>query len=673
MNTLKKLTRIKFPQWTVPLALAGASVLAYGIYLGWMGFYWDDWVWVYFSQRFGTASLLQIDRAYRPLAGVVLWFGSALFGENPLGWQAYNLGLRLLTAISFWWFLRRMWPKHGQQAAWGALLFLAYPGFTHQFVAVNTSRHMAPYAVFLASLGCTVVAMRDARRSPVWSAAALLLSLMAMLTSEYYYGLELTRVLLIWLVVDQKRGGARLRQAFRRWLPYLLLVTIVFGWRLWVSQFYNYEVSAVDELAAQPLQGVGLLVSNLLTGIYHTLVSAWGTILEIPAAAEWGSRVVLYYWLIAGLSALAFFVYLTLLKPDTEENTTKRFSVQAIPLGFAALLVGGAPFLVTQLSIEASFPNNRALLPMIFGAVLLLTGLLELIPQRTVKVTLFTAALGLVMGRAYYTALEFKLDWTAQQRFFQQLSWRAPGIEPGTVLLTLEMPIKFSSDNSLSGPLNQFYTEQAVAESELPYLLYYLDLRLGREKGLQSLESDTPIEKTIHLVQFDGSTSQAVVLYYSPPGCLRLLHPQYDRYLPGLPDLLQQALPLSDLTLVAATGEAAARLDQVYGPTANVIDRCYYVEKADLLRHQGDWQAVVGLAKEVDFRGFENPGELVPFIQAYAHTGDLGNAIALTEMAAEDPEMVDMLCHIWAGLVTEMPLDSDQVSEVLVLQDCQAE
>lgn len=671
MDTLKKLTRIRFPLWTALLALDAAALLAYGLYLGWLGFYWDDWIWMYFSGRFGAATMLQIDRAYRPLAGVVLWLGSALFGENPLGWQVYNLALRLLTAIAFWWFLRRTWPKHGQQAAWAALLFLVYPGFTHQFVAVNSSRHIAPYALFLVSLGCTAAAIRDERRSRGWTWAALITSLLAMLTSEYFYGLELTRLLVIWLAMEDTQWRERLRRTFRRWLPYLLLVLTLFAWRFWVSQSYNYEVSAVDELVGQPLQGLWLLLRNLFSGIYHTLVSAWGTVLQFPNPAEWGSRVLLYYWVIVSLSALALFVYLLLLQPEDERHPGRRFSLQAVLLGGAALLAGGLPFLVTQLSIEASFPNNRALLPMTFGAALLLIGLLDLIPARAIKVALLTAALGLVMGRAYYTALEFKLDWTAQQRFFQQLSWRAPGIRPGTALLTVEMPVKYSSDNSLSGPLNQFYTEQAIADGELPYLLYYLDLRLGREKGLQSLEADTPIEKTIHLVQFEGSTSQAVVLYYDPPGCLRLLDPGYDQYLPDLPPLLQEALPLSDLSLVSPHGESAAAVDRVYGPGANVIDHCYYVEKADLLRQSGDWYAIVGLAREVDFQEFERPAELVPFIQAYAHTGDLVDALALTEMAAQDPQMHQMLCHIWTQLVSEVPLDAGHVAEIEFLRACQ--
>jgi hypothetical protein len=663
---MRRLTRLRFTENSAPLALIVLALLAFGLFLGWMGFYWDDWVWIYFARRFGPASLLQIDRAYRPLAGVVLWLGEMLSGGSPLGWQVYNLVLRLLTALSFWWLLRRLWPQHGQQGTWAALLFLVYPGFTHQYVSVNTSRHLLPYALFLLSLGLMVQAQRSPQKLTTCTTASLLLSLAAMLTSEYYYGLELARPLVLWLTAAGT--PERFKHTFKRWLPYLLLLIFAFIWRYWVSRYYNYEVTALAGLTGRPLQTARQLVVNLFTGITHTLVSAWVTVFQFPAVAEWGQRVVLYAWGIGLLAGIGSFIYLFCLDTDKIKGN---FSGQAVLLGLGALLVGGLPFLVTQLSIEASFPNNRALLPMMFGAVLLLVGLLDLLPGRTVKVALLAAALGLVTAHNYYTALEFKVDWAAQQRFFQQLSWRAPAIEPGTALLTVEVPIRFSSDNSLSGPLNQMFGQQPLDEQELPYLLYYLDLRLGRTQGLQSLEPGKPIEKAIHLVQFKGSTSQALVLYYHPPRCLRLLHPVYDQRYPQLPELLQEALPLSDLALVSPDGDAREQLAQVFGQQLPADDWCTAFEQADLARQLGDWPAVVEIGEKTleEFNPY-HPSELLPFIQAYAHTGDIERARELTEQAAQDPEMSDMLCRTWGELAGEVPLPSEQLDRVETLLGC---
>jgi len=294
-----------------------------------------------------------------------------------------------------------------------------------------------------------------------------------------------------------------------------------------------------------------------------------------------------------------------------------------------------------------------------------------LLPGRALKVTLLAVVLGLVTARHYYTALEFKVDWTAQQRFFQQLSERAPSIEPGTALLTVEVPIRFSSDNSLSGPLNQLYGQPPLNEDELPYLLYYIDLRLGRSKGLQGLEPDTPIEKTIHLVQFEGSTSQALVLYYAPPRCLRLLHPQYDQAYPELPELLEEALPLSDLSLVSAGGDAQVRLASVFGEPPLADDWCTAFEQADLARELGDW----GAGAEIGERALAqyqpvHPSELLPFIQGYAYSGEFERALELTEQAAKDPEMTIMLCRTWGELDADLSLADEQAVQLESVLGC---
>jgi len=44
-------------------------------------------------------------------------------------------------------------------------------------------------------------------------------------------------------------------------------------------------------------------------------------------------------------------------------------------------------------------------------------------------------------------------------RFFWQLTWRAPGLKAGTALVSEDLPfVKYSSGNSLSAPLNLIYS-----------------------------------------------------------------------------------------------------------------------------------------------------------------------------------------------------------------------
>jgi hypothetical protein len=187
--------------WAVFIVLLVVGIGAYGLQLAHLGFYWDDWPWVWFSHIMGPKGMLKIDVEHRPLSGVVLYVGSLFSGENPLRWQLYNLSFRVGGVLALYWALAQVWPHKRRSNVWATLLFLAYPGFSQQFVAINTSRHLFPLVPFFISLGLTARALRTPERYWRNTIAAMALSLVSMFTTEYYYGLELSRLVLIWLLV----------------------------------------------------------------------------------------------------------------------------------------------------------------------------------------------------------------------------------------------------------------------------------------------------------------------------------------------------------------------------------------------------------------------------------------------------------------------------------------
>ncbi len=147
-------------------------------------------------------------------------------------------------------------------------------------------------------------------------------------------------------------------------------------------------------------------------------------------------------------------------------------------MGLFALLLGGIPIWPTNLRIELFFPWDRFTLPMMLGASLLLVGLFELIGWRAwLSILLVSLAAGLGAGLHYQNALEFRKDWLMQRDFFWQLTWRAPQIKPGTVLLTSDLPFPYDWDNSLIAPLNWTYAPQLQGR-ELPYLIYNAEFAL---------------------------------------------------------------------------------------------------------------------------------------------------------------------------------------------------
>ena len=100
-------------------------------------------------------------------------------------------------------------------------------------------------------------------------------------------------------------------------------------------------------------------------------------------------------------------------------------------------------------------------------------------------------------------------------------------------------------------------------------------------------------------------------------------------------------------------------------------DWCYYFEKADLARQQGDWSAIVeygALAFELN----DNPNEAserLPFIEGYAHMGNWARAIELSRDTLNHGKegVLPMLCNTWLRLAKTTPveLERDQAFQTI--------
>jgi hypothetical protein len=148
-----------------------------------------------------------------------------------------------------------------------------------------------------------------------------------------------------------------------------------------------------------------------------------------------------------------------------------------------------------------------------------------------------------------------------------------------------------------------------------------------------------------------------VVVFYEPPGCVKVLNPRYDSRLPQKPHLIADAMQLSRIDLVKDHAQAARPPQPYYGPEP-AHGWCYYFEKAELARQQDDWQAVASLGDEIlaqqaDIRDYQAT-ELLPYIEAYARLGEWERARELTFLAYQlDAKTQKALCDTWMRVKTE--------------------
>lgn len=655
---------MKFSRSSVPIALLLISILAYGFYILWMGFYWDDWPWLWFSHVMGPQGMLKIDLEHRPLSGVVLWIGSLLAGESTIGWQIYNLVFRWLTGVSLWWMLQTLWPRRREFTIIVTLLFMVYPGFGQQFVAVNNSRHLLPLALFFLSIGWMVKANRD--QTHYWrdTGISLGLSVIGMFITDYYYGLELIRPIILWSLIDLKDKRYRVRVTVQTWLPYLIPLIGIFIWRYWVSQQYFYRVNIFDD----PTGAETSLLTKILDPIEVTL-GAWVKIIELPQSNIFGPRMMLFYAGIVIIGILSSFGYLLKFQADPPDS---KWHLNPLALGVVAVIIAFLPFWTTDLDVKLIFPNDRLTLPMMIGASLILVStIFLLIRNRPLRLMVLAAILGLSLGLQLKNAQNYRQDWRYQTAFFEQLTWRVPGIEHSTAILANEFPHQTSTDNSLTAPLNWIYDPEFNG-GNLPLMMFYTS-RFGEDPSY--LKPETPLQEIYRFYPFDGKAGQSIVVYHAPPACLRVLDPIYDLHYPLLPNEVKNLRHLSDPQRIINAEYPASLPAHLFG-TPVPETWCYYFEKADLARQLGDWEQVAEIG-DIAFSLDDSPNhatERVPFIEGYAHVGGWDKAVKLTQQALEiNKFMGPMLCDTWQRIEEETPSSNaktEAIFEIQLLIEC---
>jgi hypothetical protein len=229
------------------------------------------------------------------------------------------------------------------------------------------------------------------------------------------------------------------------------------------------------------------------------------------------------------------------------------------------------------------------------------------------------------------------------------MTWRVPGLEKNTIVLINE-ELNYYADNSLGAALNWIYAPDNHGDV-VDYVLFY---PTNRES--LSLVPNTPVNYDFLAGKFEGNTSQVVVYYYSPPGCLRLLDPEIDAENRLIPDdsFLRDAALLSSTAPILR--EPIARMPEVYAPEPT-HGWCYYFEQADLARQVKDWKTVSRLGDSAfaldDYPN--DPIERFVFIEGYAHTADWEKAVELSMNSYEVSKKITgpLLCRLWDRIARE--------------------
>ena len=660
----QKLDELIKKQSAVPALVLALVLLAYGLLIPSMGFYWDDLPFAWYLKFFGPTEFIEAFRPFRPLLGPIFTVTTSLFGGHPLTWQILGLITRFLLGLGLWSLLRQVFPSRRSSTLWVVLLFTVYPAYGQQWVALtHINQELIPLLFLLSSFIITTHLIRNSRSSIPLTAFALILQALGLFSTEYFFGLEFLRFFFILIILSETITDKKelYKNTAWAWSPYLIMWVVNAVWTYLYHRSSSYNSYGIDLLSSSTLSPVAL-INEFLNTLTLSGFTSWLGTFTIFASMD-GSTTQVIAFIIFVITTILVFLFAAArnenLIPDTWPLKLPT-EIWFILLGLLAIFAGRLPSWAAGLPLKIEFDYDRFFVSIMLGASLFIVGLIELLfREGKTKLAFLSILIGMSTAYQFTVANTYRRDWANQRDFFWQLAWRIPDLEPNTAVLTYELPITYAADLQLTAPLNWAYAPD-LQNRDLPYVLLYLKTRFSPNE----LRPNQPLNINYRTVDFKGNTSQSVVIYKEADGCLRVLDPVYNNVetIPNAPFYLIKAIPLSDPSLIDISA-TQPDLDATLFGNEPLHAWCYYYTKAEIARQQGDWEYVTQLYKEANKNGF-GPSlavENLIFIEAHAMTGDMETAAKLTERTAKTQEI---LCPALESLWRRVALSGEVPTEI---------
>ncbi len=644
-------------------------LLSYGLYLTSIRYFLDDWPQLYSLIVRGTEGIktyfLIDDRPFGWWPDLLVF---KVWGTNPVGWHLTNYFLRWLVGMGIWGVFAQVWPRYKREIFWAVALFAVFPVFNQQSMGTTFIAHWFCYALFFLSLFLMVLAVRKPKYSWLCIALGLITNAANLFTYENFIGVEFLRPVILWLAMGGVPKKQRLCKTLLYWLPFLLLAVFYVIWRVFLMEnMRGLDPVLIKSFLVTPIPVLLQLGTSAINDVLFMFLGVWvptlttGTIdLQDPVKM-----------LALGLVVLTV-VLLFLFRKKANSNEQPgagedSFAVEALVLGVLGVVMGLAPGWLVERSLTAAGPwNDRFGLPAMWAAPFFIIGLLSILFRRQTRAreVLIILLVGLAVGRNYSVTNEYMESTIAQDRFASQLKWRAPEIKDDTAILADNELFTKMGVYPTSFMINLIYPDQQAEFIRADY--WFLTLNKYFPDNVDELDDGIGIYQSHWYTKFAGWSTNSLVTNWnrSTTDCLWVLTAS-DRYNPVITENTRRALGASNLNTILTESTMPWPDTNLFG-TEDRNTWCYYYETADLARQKGDWQQVVEIYQNAGDAGFKaaNGVELIPFIEAFARTGQADKAAELTvEAQALTPNMQNYTCDTWNRLADQISGDALFASE----------
>lgn len=623
------------------------AAIAYLPLIGRLGFYRDDWFVIWSGNARGAWSLVQLFEIDRPVMGYLYALTYSIIGNSPLGWHVYAFMLRLIGALVFLRLTRILFPGETLATTSMAILFVIYPGFLQQPNANTFQNHFFSYAAGLTSILLTVLALKGRPRWQVLmlTALSMLFGLANLLIYEYMIGLEGLRIVLIWYVLradSSRRFAEHAKQVFRRLTPYGALLSGFLFWRIVIFKSSRVATNLALVTSAyqdNPLRMGVIAVIETFKDLVETSVLGWFvpfyTLSESAAYRDLLSAVFL-----AGVAcALVALYWRVVSRASSIPSNARRLDLSSATwIGGLGLLFAIVPVVLAQRDVRFASAFDRYTLHATAAVGLLVGGFVFAVLPRFARppTLLFLVAISIITH--FNNSLHWDDFWRDERQLWWQLSWRAPQIKAGSVLLVQIPSEGFREDYEIWGPANLVYSRgtssiRIVAEILNEQIAQKVRFGSREVRGMRGLGFDRDFNKVLIL----SMPSQAT--------CLHVL----DKNRLEVPDsagsLIYSIARYSNIDQIDAEQVGGDPPVEIFG-LEPAHGWCYYYQLASLARQLRDWPRIAELADEVGSLGLRpsDRSEWLPFLEGYLNVGRVEDGQRIARLIRDKEPIRKTLC-----------------------------
>ena len=609
-----------------------------------LGWYRDAWNYFYNLTVRGQDMLIKAFNADRPADGYLISALYGAFGTNLKPYLIWNLCCRILSSVFFVLILMTVWKKDPKLIGIAGILAVAFPGFLEQTDAITYIPHQTAMLCFMVSLWLTALACRDGRigLKILYSFLAMVLSFANMMLMEYYVGMEIYRLGIIYLMKRNRHKNDKKSAALGAVISFLPYLLPMLGFVAWRSFFFTAKRAGTDVMTE--------IIQPFLTHPRHELADLGIRIVKNVWKLFIGSWTIPAHTLINGLNMKGFIktlipvlcisaagvlplLPLFLKKKDAPAGDESRETAQWMGYGLICGAAAVLPLILTGRDINFTASYDRFAWPGMIGAVLFLTGLFGSLPHRIFR--------GVLLGGTIL--LSVFVQWQNQTRYieiadnyrnyWQQLMWRAPSLEMGTTIVTSGLALA-EEDYEIFAPASMIYypdvKDWAPVSAEVLNDGTIRDIRMGNKvyRNIREIYTEKDYQRLLAISRPDENA------------CLRVIDGRDPVYSVREHSKITEIGAYSNIDRIITEPERAGVYPFFLGGE-QAHGWCYYYEKMELALQQDDPETAAALADEAAEKNLKagDSVELIPVIEAYIQSGRMDDALPFADELAKDDYM----------------------------------